>query len=187
MTKLPQTLNTLTYASYYNTSNINREIAKRITSAGYEIVESTEESNPKPWGAYLRLNSEQADSFVKDFFDDLTSKEARLGNPDAELSPKILIVSPEQRLSLQTHARRAERWRFLTKGTYYKGTTADDVRFYEAEVGEVVQFRGGDIHRLCGNAAGEDFVIVAEIWQHTDPLNLSNEDDIVRLEDDYAR
>jgi hypothetical protein len=30
-------------------------------------------------------------------------------------------------------------------------------------------------------------VLVAEIWQHTDPGNPSNEDDIVRLADDYSR
>ena len=29
--------------------------------------------------------------------------------------------------------------------------------------------------------------IVAEFWQHTDADSPSNEDDIVRLQDDYAR
>lgn len=184
MTKLPETLDTLRDSSDHDISDITREIADKITNAGYEIVET---NDTKPWGAYLRLNGDRADNFVEDFFDDLTPQEARLGNPEAELSPKILIVSPEQRLSLQTHARRAERWRFLTAGSYYKGASVDDVELYEAEAGEVVQFGQGDIHRLCGNKAGEGFVVVAEIWQHVDPSNLSNEDDIVRLQDDYTR
>ena len=29
--------------------------------------------------------------------------------------------------------------------------------------------------------------VVAEFWQHTDAESPSNEDDIVRLQDDYAR
>jgi hypothetical protein len=29
--------------------------------------------------------------------------------------------------------------------------------------------------------------LVAEIWQHTDPKNPSNEEDIVRLQDDFGR
>ena len=32
-----------------------------------------------------------------------------------------------------------------------------------------------------------DFAVLAEIWQHTDPENPSNEDDIVRISDDYGR
>ena len=184
MTELLQKLDTLTDTSDYTIADITREIAEKTTAAGYEIVKI---DNTKPWGSYLRLNGQQADVFVEDFFDDLTPEEARLGNPNAELSPKFLIVTPGERLSLQTHERRAERWRFLTRGRYYKGTTIDDVQLYEAEAGEMVQFNKGDIHRLCGNEVGEEFVVVAEIWQHTDPNNLSDEDDIDRLEDDYSR
>jgi hypothetical protein len=33
----------------------------------------------------------------------------------------------------------------------------------------------------------DDWGIVAEIWQHTDESNPSDEDDIVRLQDDYSR
>jgi hypothetical protein len=29
--------------------------------------------------------------------------------------------------------------------------------------------------------------LVAEIWQHTDPENPSDEDDIVRVSDDFGR
>ena len=39
-------------------------------------------------------------------------------------------------------------------------------------------------HRLIGL---EDFGIVSDIWQHIDINNPSNEDDIVRLQDDYKR
>ena len=42
----------------------------------------------------------------------------------------------------------------------------------------------GERHRLIGL---EGWGIVAEIWQHTDPENPSDEDDIVRLQDDFGR
>ena len=31
------------------------------------------------------------------------------------------------------------------------------------------------------------FAVVAEIWQHTDPEHPSDEDDIIRLQDDFGR
>ena len=43
----------------------------------------------------------------------------------------------------------------------------------------------GQCHRLLSKS--EEFVLVAEIWQHAEPDHLSDEDDIERLEDDYQR
>lgn len=42
----------------------------------------------------------------------------------------------------------------------------------------------GERHRLIGL---DSWGIVAGIWQHTDPENASDEDDIVRLQDDFGR
>lgn len=158
------------------------DIRVLIESAGYEIVE---ENATKPWGAYFRLNNDQADEFVEEFFPGLSPSEARLGNEEAELSPKILVVSPEQRLSWQYHDRRAERWAFLTDGAYNKSQTDDPGDLYVVQPGHIVQFAQNERHRLVG-VSGE-YTIVAEIWQHTDGNNLSNEDDITRLSDDYGR
>ena len=103
----------------------------------------------------------------------------------AELSPKFLIVKPGQRLSWQYHDRRAERWCFLTQGGYRKSMTDDEGDRIEANAGEVVQFQTGERHRLEGRSDG--LVLVAEIWQHSQPEAPSDEDDIVRLADDYQR
>ena len=47
-----------------------------------------------------------------------------------------------------------------------------------------VKLKQGERHRLIGmNGWG----VVAEIWQHTDPASPSDEDDIVRLQDDFGR
>ncbi|HRG44320.1 MAG TPA: hypothetical protein PKY97_07635, partial [Saprospiraceae bacterium] len=50
--------------------------------------------------------------------------------------------------------------------------------------GEIVQLEQGERHRIIGN---EGYGIVAEIWQHIDPNHPSDEDDIVRLQDDFGR
>ena len=49
---------------------------------------------------------------------------------------------------------------------------------------EQIKLKKGERHRLIGL---DDFGIVSEIWQHTDPNNPSDENDIVRISDDYGR
>lgn len=158
------------------------EITRNIEDEGYTVVELNQD---KPWGAYIRIDGSQADRFVEEFFSGLTPIEARLGVEAAELSPKILIVAPGQRLSWQYHDRRAERWAFLTKGGYNKSNDDDEGDVNAATSGDIVQFSKGERHRLVG--LSDQYVLVAEIWQHTDSENMSNEDDIVRLADDYKR
>lgn len=158
------------------------EFCRNIEDAGYKIVELNDQ---KPWGAYVRIDSEQADEFVGEFFPGLTPIQARLGVKTAELSPKILIVSPGQRLSWQYHNRRAERWAFLTDGRYYKSASDEQGKPVSVTAGHVIQFAKGERHRLAG--VEDSYTIVAEIWQHVDKNDLSDEDDIVRLADDYNR
>ncbi len=150
--------------------------------AGYTIVEVNVD---KPWGAYLRIANNQADDFVADFFPSLTPEQARLGINGVELSPKILIVSPGHRLSWQYHDRRAERWMFVTEGRFNKSQTDEPGETRTAEVGDVLQFQQAERHRLIG--LDDSYVVVAEIWQHADSNELSDEEDIVRLSDDYER
>ena len=157
-------------------------IVALLQRARYEAVEI---NTNKPWGAYICIRNDQADDFVREFFPGLSLSDARLGVDDIELSPKILIVAPGQRLSWQYHYRRAERWAFLTDGSYNKSLTDDPGESVIAEPGTTVQFQESERHRL--NGTPDDYVVVAEIWQHTNPAAPSDEDDIVRLHDDYAR
>ena len=170
-----------------NNSSVDKEafigeIAGYITDAGYTI---TEIDDKKPWGAYIRMASSDADRFLEEFFPGLSPEEARLGIKTAELSPKFLIVAPGHRLSWQYHERRAERWSFLTEGGYKRSATDDENDVVIAEPNHVVQFAMGERHRLVG--LDNKYVIVAEIWQHADKALLSDEADIVRLADDYNR
>ena len=158
------------------------QVRDMIEELDYHVVEKDES---KPWGAYYRLSNKQADRFIAEFFPGLTPSEARLGRPDMTLSPKFLLVAPEQRLSWQYHHRRAERWHFMTAGAYFKSETDAMGARIEAPAGSIVQFGEGERHRLCATPDG--YTLVAEIWQHTEPKRASDESDIVRLADDYAR
>lgn len=150
----------------------------------YAVVDT---DTARPWGGFVRFDTKDADDFVNNFFPGLDPNEARLGRPELELSPKFLLVTPEQRLSWQRHERRAERWAYITDGAYYKSFDPDQPgEQVAAKKGSVVQFEQGECHRLVG-LPGDSYTVVAEIWQHTDPSNPSVESDIERLADDYNR
>ena len=50
---------------------------------------------------------------------------------------------------------------------------------------EIIQLKQGQRHRLVGLAEG--WGVIAEIWRHTDATNPSDENDIVRVQDDFGR
>lgn len=162
--------------------DIVNQLENIMEAANYKVVDR---NDTKPWGAYLRFDNIDAQRFIETFFPGLSFKEAQLGIDNAELSPKLLVVSPGQRLSWQKHDRRAERWVFLTDGAYYKSSTDEQGEVTHIQAGGVVQFSKGERHRLAG--VKDKYVLVAEIWQHSDPNHLSDEDDIIRLADDYER
>lgn len=161
-----------------------KQVADMLRELDYTIIDS---DTKRPWGAFFRLSGTQVDRFIHDFFPGLSLIEAKLGRDEAELSPKILLVSPGQRLSWQYHDRRAERWRFLNDGHYYRSHSDNEGKAIIATSGDVVQFDAGERHRLGANRDGTSYTLVAEIWQHTVHNKPSNEADIVRLSDDYDR
>ncbi|MDB5167013.1 MAG: hypothetical protein JWN26_158 [Candidatus Saccharibacteria bacterium] len=182
MADLKSKLETLNFASYRTKEEVVKDIRECINNAGFNLVE---EDTSRPWGAFFRLNNNNADEFVEDFFTDLSLEQARLGNSSAELSPKILLVSPGQRLSWQYHRRRAELWKFINSGGYHRSLTDTPGELLHSNSGDIVQFQTSERHRLVGDP--DHYTIVAEIWQHTDSQQTSDEADIVRLRDDYKR
>lgn len=182
MSELPKLMATVSVAEGADKNEIMRVIKSHIAEVGYTIVE---ENMDKPWGGYVRLSSQDADGFISDFFPGLSPVEARMNIKDAEVSPKFLLVQAGHRLSWQYHNYRAERWNFLTDGAYVKSMTDEQTNVTESPAGTVVQFAKNERHRLIG--AKNHYTIVAEIWQHTDSEQLSDEEDIIRLDDDYKR
>ena len=102
-----------------------------------------------------------------------------------KLSPKILVVSPGKRLSWQYHHRRAEIWRVISGQVGVKRSINDEEGAIDVlNVGDTITLKQGERHRLIGV---DDYAVIAEIWQHTDANNPSDEDDIVRVQDDFGR
>lgn len=159
--------------------DIISEIRTTIERQGLRIKSS---DFSKPWGGFFVLDENQAQAFANLYFDGLDVEPLRIGG---KLSPKILLVKPEARLSWQYHHRRAETWRVIEGPVGIVRSASDEegelVSFTE---GETVVLQQGERHRLIGL---ENWGVVAEFWQHTDPDHPSNEDDIVRVQDDYAR
>ena len=102
-----------------------------------------------------------------------------------KLSPKLLLVKPNTRLSLQYHHRRAEIWQVI-KGSagVVRSDNDEEGELIELNTNDQITLKQGERHRLVGL---NDWAVIAEIWQHTDSNNPSNEDDIVRVQDDFGR
>ena len=104
---------------------------------------------------------------------------------EGRLSPKILIVNPNSRLSWQFHYRRKEIWRVYKNSVGIIRSIDNNPNEMEIlKEGDIIKIQTKERHRLVGLS---NFGVVAEIWIHTDLNNPSDEQDIVRLQDDYSR
>jgi mannose-6-phosphate isomerase len=136
----------------------------------------------RPWGGFFVIDEEQAQAFANTYFDSIPVDQLKISG---KLSPKILLVAPHKRLSWQYHHRRAEIWKVL-QGTVGVVTsdTDEEGELKVLQPGDLITLRQGERHRLVGL---DGWGVLAEIWQHTDAENPSNEDDIVRVQDDFGR
>ncbi len=90
---------------------------------------------------------------------------------------KKIVVLPKERLSLQYHHHREEKW-IVVKGNPVLQIGELSRKYH---IGETVEVKKGQLHRIDNDT--EEKVIIIEI-QLGDYLE---EDDIVRLQDDYSR
>ena len=159
--------------------NYLTEIEKEIKSFGFEI---TSKDFERPWGGFLVILEEQAQEFADKFFDGINVENIKIGG---KLSPKILVVKPNSKLSWQYHHRRAEIWKVF-KGEVGVSRSFDDNQkpFKKLIPGDQIKLKKEERHRLFGL---KNYAVLAEIWRHIDPINPSDENDIVRLSDDYGR
>ena len=150
-----------------------------IKSLGFRVVSKDFE---RPWGGFLVIDEDQAQDFSNQFFKGINVEDLKISG---KLSPKILIVNSEARLSWQYHKRRAEIWR-VYKGEVGIIRSEDDIQneMKGYSEGDQITLTQGERHRLIGL---DNYGVVAEIWQHTDKNNPSDEEDIVRVQDDFGR
>jgi len=155
------------------------KIEQNIKSLNFII--SSKDFN-RPWGGFLVIDESQAQEFSNFFFKGLDVNSLKIGG---KLSPKVLIVKPAARLSWQYHNRRAEIWQI------YKGSVGivrsdsdveNEMKVYNE--GDQIILQKGERHRLIGL---DEYSVIAEIWQHTDKNNSSDEEDIIRIQDDFGR
>jgi mannose-6-phosphate isomerase-like protein (cupin superfamily) len=159
--------------------DIFKQIAENLAAQGFNVVK---QDQTRPWGGFFVLDESQTPQFAATYFPTVALSEIQITQ---KLSPKILVVAPQKRLSWQYHHRRAEIWR-VVEGVVgvVKSDTDDETPLQTYQPSELIVLKKGERHRLVGL---EEWGILAEIWQHTDPANPSDEDDIVRVQDDFGR
>ena len=155
------------------------KIEDEIKGLGFDIISKDFE---RPWGGFLVINENQVQEFANKFFDGINIQNLKIGG---KLNPKILIVKPNSKLSWQYHHRREEIWKVF-KGKVGISRSKDDEQspIVKLDEGDEIKLEKAERHRLIGL---DNYAVLAEIWQHTDPNNPSDEFDIVRLSDEYGR
>lgn len=169
----------LNFTESTSKADVFSAVESELSSKGFQIA-STDQS--RPWGGFFVIDESQSESFISTYFPHLKKEDLVISG---KLSPKILVVAPGKRLSWQYHHRRAEIWKLI--GGVAKVVTSDnDVEKEETilKLGDIVQLTQGQRHRLIGT---DGWGIIAEIWQHTNTDHPSDEEDIVRVQDDFGR
>lgn len=167
----------------FSNSESKEVIFEKVTAyLNSKHLQIHKQDNTRPWGGFFVIEENEAEKFIQLYFPHLTQAEL---NISGKLSPKILVVAPNKRLSWQYHHRRAEIWKLIggTAGVVTSDTDEEKER-KDLNIGDIIQLKQGERHRLLGTSG---WGIIAEIWRHTDAANPSDEDDIVRVQDDFGR
>lgn len=158
---------------------IFKQIEDELILKGLEI---NKQDQTRPWGGFFVINEDQAQQFADTYFDGLPVEELKISG---KLSPKILVVAPDKRLSWQYHHRRAEIWKVIRGSVGIVTSFSDEEgQLQILNPGDLIRLEQGQRHRLIGTGS---WAVLAEIWQHTDQQNPSDEDDIIRVQDDFGR
>lgn len=170
---------TLDFSVNADKKEVFAKIEEYLTSLGLKAVATDFQ---RPWGGFFVLDETQAQKFAGIFFPQISFSSIQL---DRKLSPKILVVQPEKRLSWQYHHRRAEIWKVIGGRTgVVTSETDQEGPLQKLKEGDIIELKQGQRHRLVGI---DSWGIIAEIWQHTDASHPSDENDIVRVQDDFGR
>jgi mannose-6-phosphate isomerase len=161
------------------TQNVFDKIEAYLIQNNFTIVQKVMD---KPWGGFFLLDELEVEKFIAKYFSNFSKQDLIISG---KLSPKILVVAPHKKLSWQYHFRRAEIWKLIagTAGVITSKTDEQEA-IHILQMDETIKIKCEERHRLIGL---DNWGMVAEIWQHTDIDNPSDEEDIVRLEDDFGR
>ena len=158
------------------------EVFAEVESYLSSFIRIRYKDSSRPWGGFFTIDETDTDTFIRKYYPFLSRTDLSISG---RLSPKILLVEPGKKLSWQYHHRRAEIWKVIAGKTIV--VTSDTDKENEEKVlecGDIIELKQGERHRLIGM---EKWGVIAEIWRHTDPAHPSDEDDIVRIQDDFGR
>lgn len=160
-------------------NEVFQKVKSYLDENGFKIVNSDQS---RPWGGFFVIDEQQSQKFIDFFFNDVEDFQK---NSIGKVSPKILIVEKEKRLSWQYHHRRSELWKVIGGSVGVIQSNNDTETSIQSKIlNDVITLKQGERHRLIGL---ETWGIVAEIWKHTDTNHPSDEEDIVRVQDDFGR
>jgi mannose-6-phosphate isomerase-like protein (cupin superfamily) len=161
------------------TNDIFSKTLEILSSKKLNIIDKDTE---RPWGGFFVISPDNTQDFSNIYFNGLNTEKLKISG---KLSPKILIIAPNKRLSWQYHHRRSEIWK-VVNGQIKVVTSHDDVERKEKilKEGDEIRLSKGERHRIIGM---DEYAVVAEIWIHTDKDIPSEENDIVRVQDDFDR
>jgi len=161
---------------------IDNIFIKTLSILESHILNVVDKDIERPWGGFYVISEDNAQDFSNIYFNGINTEKLKVSG---KLSPKILIIAPNKRLSWQYHHRRSEIWKVVS-GEIKVVTSHDDKERKEEILneGDEIGLSQGERHRIVGT---NDYAVVAEIWIHTDKDNPSDEDDIIRIQDDYGR
>lgn len=136
----------------------------------------------RPWGGFYVIDEIQSRQFIDHFFKGVSKAKQ---HSTEKVSPKILIVEAQKRLSWQYHHRRSEVWKVIAGEVgVIISDTDKETEIQLKRKGDVITLKQGERHRLIGL---KSWGVIAEIWKHTDVNKPSDENDIVRVQDDFGR
>ena len=154
-------------------------VRRFLENKGLVIVDHDDR---RPWGGYFVIREAQAFAFIRVFFTNVDPDDFKVYS---NLSPKILLVAPGKRLSWQYHNRRSEIWKVIEgKVAVAVSETDEQSETKQLAPGDIMEIKQGQRHRLIGL---DEWVVIAEVWKHSDTEHPSDEEDIVRVEDDFGR
>ena len=160
-----------------NKKEVFQVIHKSLESAGF-----TNSDDTRPWGGFFVIDESQSQKFIDYFFKDVPDADKQ---STGKISPKILVVEKEKRLSWQYHHRRAELWKVISGEVgVITSDTDQESSLQTKNEGDIITLKQGERHRLIGL---KDWGVLSEIWKHTIKDQPSDEDDIVRVQDDFGR
>lgn len=149
------------------------EIRSKLISQGFKIARMDDQPI---WGGSIFIDESSAEAFAKTYFPDYVGEQAQQALP---LQPKILVVAPGQQISWQYHTRRTELWQVIVGEVgVITNVSNEETAVVEKSSRELILLAPQTRHRLVGL---KNWGIIAQIWQHTDVKNPSDEKDVVRL------